>query len=81
MSALFQGPQTPTDVRIRKMANGGYLVEYLLFDPNAEQSCHRRGVKGEVYTDLSFLFQAVHDYLQKGKGCLCDDCDHAHHTG
>ncbi|MFM1891532.1 MAG: hypothetical protein RLZ44_609 [Pseudomonadota bacterium] len=73
---LFQGFQTPTEVRIRKTANGGYLVEYLLFDPQAAQPCHRHGVKGEVYGDLTELMHHVEQYLGHGKGCLCEDCDH-----
>jgi hypothetical protein len=78
MSMLFQGMQTPTEVRIRKSANDGYIVEYVLFDPHAAQSCQRHGVKGEVYADLNTLLESVGAYLHNGKGCLCDDCDHAH---
>lgn len=81
MSMLYQGMQTPTEVRIRKSANDGYVVEYLLFDPHAEQSCQRHGVKGEVYTDLKALLDHVGMYLDQGKGCLCDDCDHARSSG
>jgi len=75
---LMNGPQTPTDVRIRKMANGGFLVEYLVFDPTAEQTCMRHGVKGEAHMALADVLAQVQDYLFNGKGCLCDDCDHTH---
>ena len=81
MSLIFQGLQTPTEVRIRKTANDGYIVEYVLFDPHAEQSCQRHGVKGEVYEELEDVMSALYTYLSAGKGCLCDDCDHARSPG
>jgi hypothetical protein len=81
MSALFSGPQTPTDLRIRKMGNGGYLIEKVVFDPHAELSCQRNGVKGEVYERLEDAIESVRLYMEMGKGCLCDDCDHEHRTG
>ena len=81
MSVLYQGMQTPTDLRIRKTANEGYVVEYTMYDPKATQPCQRNGVKGAVYDSLEAAMADVHEYLKKGKGCLCDDCDHAHHAG
>jgi len=77
MSMIFQGMQTPTDIRIRKAVNGGFLVEMIIFDPHAEQSCQRHGVKGQVFEKLEDAMAATHAYLSAGRGCLCEDCDHA----
>lgn len=77
MSAIFQGMQTPTDIRVRKAVNGGFIVEMVLYDPRAEQPCHRHGVKGKVFEKLDDAMAEVYSYLEAGKGCLCEDCDHA----
>ena len=77
MSMIFQGMQTPTDIRVRKAVNGGFIVEMTIFDPHAEQSCQRHGIKGKVFEKLDDAMAEIYAYLRDGKGCLCEDCNHA----
>lgn len=82
---MFQPFSTPTDLRIRKAAGGGYLLETLVeqpitIDPVTHQPkipCGGRvQVRGHVFTNLDDCLKAAGDYLAAGKGCHCEDCDH-----
>ncbi len=69
---IGMGVQTPTDARIRKVANG-YLVELFRFNPQAATICARQTIEGHVFADVDALLAALRQYLIEGQSSLCDD--------
>jgi hypothetical protein len=70
MSLLFGGLKTPTDVRIRKLADMTYLLEYLVVDtePEAGKPMKSPVVIGRTFLDCDELFIFLRTYLEEGWG-------------
>jgi len=75
MSNLFAGGQTPTDLRIRKVGECEYIVDFLDYRPEQMPQNHPGApcgglrVLSRAFTSIESALDFVSTYLEAGEYC------------
>lgn len=79
MSAIIGGGQTPTDLRVRKVSENEYVVDFIQYrpaDPSLlypqQAQCGQVSVKARAFVSLDAAIDFIRTYLEAGDSCFRD---------